>query len=194
MRFLRCKVTYVAWQFVREFMKTIDPKLKGLLRFVDTRHSPTLREPFVDDSEPLQAEFASHADCQRWMLQHGMHMRELDWRVLFIADKRSAEDGTLSFQFFPPSEKPTNVWVNYGPLPPVTRTWYEWRIEHTDWEEAVGSMTFNPPDMVDPVYYGMKDELTDERGVFNVTEAMDLQLDEARHGKVVFLEEIGPNL
>jgi hypothetical protein len=33
---------------------------------------------------------------------------------------------------------------------------------------------FGPPDGVYPVYFGRKEDLTDERGVFNVTEATRL--------------------
>jgi hypothetical protein len=134
------------------------------------------------DDESFQTEFigATEQECQNWALEHQFQNLHIEQDIVVIADARSATDNTMLMQYYSreledlgPNE-PDLEFGEYGLLPRERSTWYDFRIDYQEAFEVWSSLMFGPPDGVYPVYFGLKEDLTDERGVFNVTEATRL--------------------
>jgi len=102
-----------------------------------------------------------------------------------IADARIAKDGTILVQVYqqePPSyyEEPDPGFPPFGILPPRDRnnTWWSYRVNFKDAPLALLDLgEFGIYETALP-YYGYKDRLTDERGVFNAVNARRIGLGE----------------
>lgn len=84
-------------------------------------------------------------------------------------DQRSTRDKTIIVQFF--NEKPGLDFPPYGTLPPEENAWYSFRIRYNDAFTLVAALTETAFDVSYPVYFGRKDEFTNEEGVFEVQKA-----------------------
>jgi len=59
----------------------------------------------------------------------------------------------------------------YGFLPRDADTWYEFRIDHKKASQVLISLSEVDQGLSYPVYYGLKEQLMDERGIFDVDKA-----------------------
>jgi hypothetical protein len=56
----------------------------------------------------------------------------------------------------------------FGILPPKRNTWYDFGINYKRAPLVLIHLCYGPIDSVYPTYFGRKEELTDEHGVFDV--------------------------
>jgi hypothetical protein len=129
----------------------------------------------LKDDETFETDFigASAQDCQQWALEKQVQANFIDYDLIAIADARSAGDDTLLLQYYSRElEEPLEFW-EFGVLPREHTTWYDFRIDYRGAASAVLHLTnYGPMDTIYPTYFGRKEELTDERGVFNVAKAL----------------------
>ena len=149
---------------------------------VESHVCPSDREGFkreLKDDETFETDFigASEQDCQKWALEKQFQVRFIVQDIIAIVDARSARDDTLLIQYYareldPP--EPALEFGEFGVLPREHNTWYDFRIDYTGAGEVYVDLTNGPIDSVYPTFFGRKEELTDERGVFNVAKATRL--------------------
>ncbi|KAI0411824.1 hypothetical protein F5X98DRAFT_380356 [Xylaria grammica] len=65
-----------------------------------------------------------------------------------------------------------------GIFPKDAGKWYDFRINYRDADVLTSSLSFGAFDVVYPVYFGRKEELTDKRGIFDVSKAEKLSIGE----------------
>jgi hypothetical protein len=150
---------------------------------VESHVCPSNYEGFkleLKDDETFETDFigASEQDCQKWALEKQFQVNFIEQDIIAIVDARSARDDTLLIQYYareldpldPP--EPALEFGEFGVLP--RNTWYDFRIDYkgADWVHI--HLMYGPIDSVYPTYFGRKEELTDERGVFNVAKAEHL--------------------
>jgi hypothetical protein len=124
----------------------------------------------LKDDETFETDFigTSEQDCQKWALEKQFQVSFIEQDIIAIADARSVRDDTFLIQYYareldPPEE--------FGVLPREHNTWYDFRIDFKGAASVYIHLTNGPIDSVYPTYFGRKEELTDERGVFNVAKA-----------------------
>ena len=128
----------------------------------------------LEDIDPAQTDFigASQQDCQKWALEQQKLHKFIEQDFITIVDARSIRDSTvLVSRFMPDIGGEPLEFGRYGYLPPEGDIWYDFRI---DFERAIDVETdlkFGSIDTVYPVYFGLKEELTDKHGVFDVVKA-----------------------
>ncbi|KAF2963468.1 hypothetical protein GQX73_g10107 [Xylaria multiplex] len=159
--------------------KVMDVKLQGvdesLFNLVESRAGPRDSDrPFkraLREDEPFEAAFigASESDCQAWALDMQARHNFIEQDLIGILDKRSASDETLLIQFY--SRGPGMEIGDQGVFPKETDKWHDFRINYRDADALTSSLQFGASEIVYPVYFGRKEELTDERGVFDVSRA-----------------------
>lgn len=66
----------------------------------------------------------------------------------------------------------------YPGFEPEAEIWYDFRVNYEKSNKIITSLTFGPLDGVHEHYFGHKEELTDERGVFDVDKAERLMCGE----------------
>ncbi|KAK9415893.1 hypothetical protein SUNI508_10022 [Seiridium unicorne] len=132
----------------------------------------------LKDGETFESDFigAHETDCQSWAQQQILLNNSPDSELIAIVDQRSALDKTIMMQFF--SNKPGLEFPSYGTLPPEENTWYSFRVPYKDAFTLVAALTETAFDVAYPVYFGRKEEFTNEEGVFEVRRA-----EEAAAGK-----------
>ncbi|ETS83890.1 hypothetical protein PFICI_05766 [Pestalotiopsis fici W106-1] len=125
----------------------------------------------LKDGETFENDFigAHETDCQSWAREQIALDKSLDAELIAIADQRSARDKTIMMQFF--NKKPGIDFPPYGILPPEEEAWYSFRIPAKDAFTLVAALTETALDVAYPVYFGRKDEFTNEQGVFEVHRA-----------------------
>jgi len=137
----------------------------------------------LGDDETFVTEFigASEEDCQQWVQENARNFIVPD--LIAIADARTAKDGTILIQPYqhevpPELEDLDMAWPSFGKLPPrdKSNTWWGFRIEIKDAPEALLDLGEFGIIEADLPYYGYKNRLTDERGVFNVVKARRITL------------------
>lgn len=127
----------------------------------------------LKDNEPFETDFigASLQDCQIWALEQQRQHNFIEQDIIVIVDARSVRDGTvLASHFHPKMDEPLEF-GRYGQLPREGDTWYDYRIDYQRVKDVSAALGFGPIDAVYPLYFGLKEELTDERGVFGVAKA-----------------------
>ncbi|KAI0183360.1 hypothetical protein EV127DRAFT_447384 [Xylaria flabelliformis] len=159
--------------------KIMNVKLQGsdesLFNLVESRDGPRNNaSPFkraLGENEPFDAGFigASERDCQAWALDMQARYNFIEQDLIGILDKRSASDETLLIQFY--SRAPGVEIADEGVFPKETDKWHDFRIDYRDAEALTSSLQFGASDVVYPVYFGRKEELTNERGIFDVSRA-----------------------
>ncbi|PMD31073.1 hypothetical protein L207DRAFT_573147 [Hyaloscypha variabilis F] len=148
---------------------------------VESRTCPDNAEGFkeeLQDVEAFSSEFigASVQECQNWALQNWFQVNFIEQDFIAIADARSAVDNTLVVQFYGRALDPEDPveFEGFGVLPHESDTWVEWRIEPRWACWVFSDLTHGALEMSYPVYLGLKEELTDENGVFDAAEAQRL--------------------
>lgn len=128
------------------------------------------------DNEKFENDFvgASEQDCQKWALEQQSRNKSFEHNILAIVDQRGVTDETLHLQIY--NEGEGLDMADFGPLPREANTWYCFRVSYKE-VETVHSVLYYGPTEAWPVYYGCKDELTDEQGIFQVAKAQKLLLD-----------------
>jgi len=161
-----------------------------LFYLVESRVCPTSSEGFkkgLGDDETFETDFigASEEDCQQWVLENAPQVNFIVPDLIAIADARSAKDGTILIQAYqtvlPLDEEEFEGDVPLcAKLPPRDKynTWWSYRVDFKDAPDALLDLgEFGIPEDAVP-YYGYKNRLTDERGVFNVAKAKRITLGE----------------
>lgn len=152
-----------------------------LFWLVESRAGPSSNydQPFkveLTEDESFETDFigASLQDCQNWLIEQQRKHNFIEQNILAIVDARSAQDGTILMSHFYPKMDPPLEFGRYGELPKEGDTWYDYRIEYERAADLDAALTTTAPDCTYPVYFGLKEELTDEHGVFDVARATRL--------------------
>lgn len=141
---------------------------------IESRDCPSDRSGFKTElvnDEAFKTEFvgASEQDCQNWALEKQRETLFIEPNIIAIANARTAKNGTILMQWYHQGEGEDIP--PYGILPPKSNTWYDFRIDPENAEKVVSCLNFTEPDVVYPSYFGRKEELTDENGVFDPVKA-----------------------
>jgi hypothetical protein len=138
-------------------------------------------------NETFETDFigASDVDCQQWAQEKAAGVNFIVPELITIADARTAKDHTILIQSYQPEAPPETddlelPWPPFGILPPrdKSNTWWSYRVDMKDALEVLLDLgEFGILEVVLP-YYGYKDRLTDERGVFSVSKARRITLGE----------------
>jgi hypothetical protein len=150
-----------------------------LFYLIESKTYPNKREVFrkeLKDDETFESEFigASEEECQKWALEKQFQVKFLDQDIIAIADARSAKDDTLLIQYYARDMDPPEPYLEFpgfGVLPKKRNIWYDYRIDYKDAAQVHASLQHVSPDCSYPTYFGRKEQLTDEHGVFNVAKA-----------------------
>ena len=156
---------------------------------VESRICPAEYKGFkheLGDGETFETEFigASEEDCQKWGRENSVKANVVNPALIAIADARTAKDQTLLIQLYhsPGLLTPEDMlsWPEIGEIPPSDKenTWWSYRVSFKDAPEAILALGPEGIDENDFPYYGLKDRLTDENGVFNVVKAGRIALGE----------------
>jgi hypothetical protein len=139
----------------------------------------------LEVNEPFETDFigASEEDCQKWAHENGYRVNFIVPHLIGIADARSAKDGTILIQVHqhdvsPGEEDPGFPLFGILPPPDKKNTWWSYRVNFKDAPEAL--LDLGECGIIEAAlpYYGYKDRLTDEYGVFNVEKAKRITLGE----------------
>jgi hypothetical protein len=141
----------------------------------------------LGDNETFETDFigASEEDCQQWVQENAPQTNFITPDLIAIADARSAKDGTILLQAYQ-DELPLDEEEFEGDVPSLAKlpprdknnTWWSYRVDLKDAPEALLDLGEFGILEADVPYYGYKDRLTDERGVFNVANAKRITLGE----------------
>ncbi|KAF2421084.1 hypothetical protein EJ08DRAFT_727705 [Tothia fuscella] len=132
--------------------------------------------------ETLDADWigATEQDCQKWTLENQSKVNFIEQDIIAIANTRSAEDERLSIQYYGrqiddlvPLEFP-----GFGLLPQEYNVWYDFRVDSRGASEILARLGYVALDVSFPRYFGREEELTDERGIFDVAKAVRSMLKE----------------
>lgn len=153
---------------------------------VESRAGPSDGQGFkaeLNDDETFETDFigASEQDCQQWAVEKQSQHNIIEQDIIAIADVRSATDSTLLMQHYvhkeADGEEPLQF-GRYGVLPRERDTWHDFRIDPSGADNVLAALEYVTFDVSYPVYFGHKEELTDEHGVFDVARAQRLMEDE----------------
>jgi hypothetical protein len=149
--------------------------------------APDNLKSVLEPDETFQSDFigASEEDCQQWTREMAPKVNFIVPDVLVIADARGAEDDTVLVQSYQAETTGTDedlepTFPPFGILPPPDKanTWWSFRVKRTDALQAMLDLgEFGIPETV-LAYYGYKERLTDEQGVFDVARASRITLGE----------------
>lgn len=126
------------------------------------------------EDDPIKSDFigASVRDCQQWALEKQYQDKAVNQNIFVIADERTCDDDTVLVEVYH-----ENHWDFGGSekLPRETHKWYEFRVHYQEvFTVQVALKSDLPPDISYPIYHGRKEELTNEHGVFDVSQAEQL--------------------
>jgi hypothetical protein len=140
----------------------------------------------LGENETFETDFigTSEEACQQWARESQRKL--ISSSQIAIADARTAKNGTIltqAYQEDPPYDEYEELPMGFPPfgiLPPRDRnnTWWSYKVDFKDAPLAFLDLgEFGIVETALP-YYGYKDRLTDERGVFNVKAARRIALGE----------------
>lgn len=121
----------------------------------DPRDSASMFRSELNTEESFETEFinASEEDCQDWAVQRMARFQFIEQDIIAILDKESVAHESVAHE---------SVLVKY-------------HYQHL--HELHSALLNMAPDVVYPIYFGRKEELTDENGIFDVERAMKLSTD-----------------
>ncbi|KAL9623210.1 MAG: hypothetical protein Q9160_002525 [Pyrenula sp. 1 TL-2023] len=157
---------------------------------VESRAGPSNNDhPFkleLKENEAFETDFigASQQDCQQWAIEQQNRYKFIEQNIIGIVDARSAKDGTILMSHFFEKIDPPFEFEGYGPLPEENDIWYDYRIPRERAADVNSALMFVAPDCTWPAYFGLKEQLTDEHGVFDVARAERLAIREEAVPKV----------
>ncbi|KAI8627084.1 hypothetical protein F5Y19DRAFT_444309 [Xylariaceae sp. FL1651] len=140
---------------------------------VEARTDPEDADHFkraLEKDESFGTEFinATEKDCQAWAMEMQGRHNFIGQDLIAIADARSASDDTLLLQVYgrkPDAEDEREPW------PQENDSWHNFRVDYREAYKVIASFDEGAYDEIYPVYFGHKQDLTDKRGVFDVTRA-----------------------
>ncbi|KAJ9663319.1 hypothetical protein H2198_000836 [Neophaeococcomyces mojaviensis] len=150
-----------------------------MFQLVESRDGPGEHQPcrtVLTENESFETDFigASEQDCREWALQRQFQNKTFEQDLIAIVDQQSALDETISLQCY--KREPGIELPKHGVLPRKLNQWYTFRVVYTEVNQAYTHLESVVPEIVYPVYFGRKDELTNERGVFDIAKALELCL------------------
>jgi hypothetical protein len=116
-------------------------------------------------------------DCQAWALEHQYQANFTDQDIIAIADARSAKDETLLIQVYKRMLFVNGVadpltFPGWGVLPKEHEVWYDFRIDYKYAGSATAQLQgFGPLHTIYATWFGRKEELTNELGIFDAAKA-----------------------
>jgi hypothetical protein len=141
---------------------------------------PTSEQEFKQDlgeNETFETDFmgSSIKDCQNWALENQQAVNFLETDLIAVVDARSAKDETILLTHYTRDsgiDEPEYEDDEFGVLPHEQAIWYDYRIDHGQEMEATLCLTTHSPyETFYPTYFGRKEALTNENGVFDVARA-----------------------
>ncbi|PGH16847.1 hypothetical protein AJ79_01491 [Helicocarpus griseus UAMH5409] len=145
---------------------------------VESNICPSRDEGFkeeLQEDESFESDFvgASEEQCKSGALEKQFQVNFIEQNIIAIADARTARDGTILMCFYKQEIETVEplVFEEWGPLPPQTNTWYDFRIDYQGAALMYIGLVYCPPDSAYPAYFGRREQLTDEHGVFDVVKA-----------------------
>ncbi|GAM90425.1 hypothetical protein ANO11243_084680 [Dothideomycetidae sp. 11243] len=151
---------------------------RGLFRLVQYRARPDggkgLKQTL--ESQIFETDFigSSVEDCQVWALEHQETLSGVEFDIIGIVDARFAIDGTTLMQRY--ARRAGRIdYGKYGhQLPREIGVWYSYRVHYKEALHILTAFVFTVEENTFPVYYGLKEDLTDEDGLFDVDKAESL--------------------
>jgi hypothetical protein len=139
----------------------------------------------LGENESFTTDFtgASIQDCQKWVLENSEAVNFLETNLAAFIDARSVKDGTILLTYWVPQwatkdEVPYED-EKFGILPSKGDIWYDYRIDYRQAGEALVCFIMKKPyETFYPAFFGRKDALTDENGVFDVARAVHKMVEE----------------
>jgi len=165
-----------------------DPYSTRVFYLAQSRVCPTSYEELkerLEENEPFETDFigVSEEDCQQWVKENAAQVNFIVPDLIAIADARSAKDGTILIQVYqhdytPSEDEPGFPPFGILPSPDKSHTWWSYRVDLEGAPEALLDLgEFGVIEAALP-YYGYKDRLTDEHGIFNAKKAKRITLGE----------------
>jgi hypothetical protein len=129
----------------------------------------------------FSSEFTSVEECKEWMLREQSmgNLGVMEEDLIYIADKRSAKDGTLAAYVY--SDEPILLGPNEDPMPPEANTWYEFRVKYQDAMAIQNHYNNGEPGDSWPILFGPRDKITDKNGVLDAKKLQQLVDDEEEY-------------
>ena len=146
---------------------------RGNFWFVESRAGPRNDDQKfptkLGESDSVETDFigVSQQDCQKWALEQQSRHNFIEQNIIAIIDRRSVEDDTVIISYFNPQVDKPLRFGRFGPLPKEGDTWYDFRVKYQHAADVWATLANVEPDVAYPAYFGLKEELTDERGVFD---------------------------
>ena len=143
----------------------------------------------LKDGEIFETDWinATEQDCQNWALEKSFQVNFIVQNIIIIADARSSRDDTLLVQYYNEKLDPPLEFPKFGVLPQKQNTWYDFRVDYKLADTVDTDLNFGPIDFIYSAYFGCKEALTDERGVFNVADVERLVHEKDPVGKLEHL-------
>ncbi|KAI1767426.1 hypothetical protein GGR53DRAFT_110918 [Hypoxylon sp. FL1150] len=133
--------------------------------------------------EPFEAEWigASEEDCEAWAKDMQYRVNYIEGDQIVIIDAQTARDGTVLVKEYVPAPETildiedieageTGFW------PEETDTWHDFRMEPRYVNAFLADLGYSLATEAEPVYYGLKKELTNAQGVFDYEKALRIVL------------------
>lgn len=151
-------------------------------RNIEAREDPRDSSVFrfkLNDGDSFETDFinASEEDCQNWALQQMDRFNFIEPDIIAILDKHSFTNESLLVKYY--SRGPGFEFPGFdGLLPQEENKWYAFRVHYQKLPQLHADLMFTAPDVSYPAYFGHKEELTDENGIFDVDRAVKLSIGE----------------
>ncbi|PLN86859.1 hypothetical protein BDW42DRAFT_157854 [Aspergillus taichungensis] len=146
---------------------------------VESRTCPISADGFkreLQQNEPFESEFigAATEECQEWAREKQSQTNFVEPDIIAVADARTARDNTILMCYYEEEDNPEESpleFPGFGALPQRLNTWYHFRIDYETAALFFVNLVYCPPDMAYPAFFGRKEELTDDNGVFDAEKA-----------------------
>ncbi|KAH9889655.1 hypothetical protein F4778DRAFT_753633, partial [Xylariomycetidae sp. FL2044] len=170
----------------KSFLPTVMATESMNYSLVESRRSPSPRHEYRDklaEGDAFGDEFigASMDECAAFTLEHQGKSNKLHRNLMVIVDARSAKDGTIIISYHPFPENAPFLGQNQK-----VDAWYSFRIHYTTALDLSAELSdTGRPSETYGVLFRRKDELTNEKGIFDYDKAGEL----LNRGEGVILEE-----
>lgn len=130
------------------------------------------REELKEDGD-FKSDFigTSVKECQTWALEQQKRHNYFEQDIIAVIDERSARDETILMLAYFSSEWLQLECGDFGLLPRELDVWYEFRVDYRWSGELSPALHYIDEVQTWPVYFGRKEALTDENGVFDAKKA-----------------------
>ncbi|KAL7623135.1 hypothetical protein AAE478_006816 [Parahypoxylon ruwenzoriense] len=166
----------------KEESEGVNPFFLVESREVEARQNPRDSSMFrseLGEGEDFQTDFtdAPEEDCEEWALQQMGRFNFIEQDIIAILDRSCIAGETLLMKFY--NRGPGIPFPGLdGPLPQEEAKWYTFKIPYKKAFTVHTALLYTAPDVAYPTYFGRKDELTSEDGIFDVDKAERICLGE----------------